>query len=233
MWDKMSALAAVASLLVSVCALWVAVSGARSSLGVATEALTSARQANDIALGRLREPSIVEFAFAQKSGGFDFDFTDPEALSEPLKQIITIHNAGNTNVDSVSIEVIGIEPLTYLLLDPSLEIRSLPSIDVDIRFRSVLQPDGLAHIDVRKMILEYLVAIGPKLPDRNAVYVSMINVVLAPKSISESAAIGATSTLTGDDRRFLAVKFIPSVIEGDQATQILNSSEVKTRVYAP
>ncbi|MBF6028540.1 hypothetical protein ICY20_12425 [Pseudomonas sp. P115] len=233
MWDEVSAWAAVASFLVSLGALWVALSGAKSSLSVATEALTTARQANDIALGKLREPSIVEFAFSYTAGKDTFDFTDPKVLIEPLEQFITLHNVGKTNVDAIHIEVIGLAPLTYLLDDPTLEIRPLPSIDMDVKFKSVLQPNGLVNIDIRKMILEYLVALEPKLEEKHGVYTTAINVVLAPKSISEDVAIGATSDLTRDDRRLLVVKFFPALIETPEAREILSGVEVKTRVLAP
>lgn len=232
-WDIVSALAAVASFIVSLGALWIAISGTRSSVSIAAEALQSARQANDIALGCLREPSIVEYAFRQNSEYFKFDFTSTSALVVPLKKTLTIHNTGKTNIESIAIEAIGIEPFTYLLTDPAQAVSPLPSVNMDVKLRMALPPDGLAHIDVRKLILEYLSLLEPQLSFKGDVYSTSINIVLAPKSINESIAIGASSQHTKNDRRLVAVKFIPSLVNTAEAQSVLKELKAQTRVLAP
>lgn len=233
MWDQVSALAAVASLLVSFAALWVAISGARTSASTSNEALQTARQANDIALGRLREPSVVEFAFSKDSDNFKLNFTTPSQLSKSLSKIITIHNAGKTNIELIAIEAVGIQPLTYPIHETTHEIEELPTVNMDVKLRTALPPDGLANIDVRKIILEYLSALEPALEFKESLYTTTINIVLAPKSISESTAIGATSDLTQDDRRLLHVQFVPSIIATEIAQNILKDAAVQSRVLSP
>jgi hypothetical protein len=233
MWDKVSALAAVASLVVSLGALWISVMGTRSSVSISSEALQTARQANDIALGRLREPSIIEFAEGGLSQAFKFDFTTPGALSQPLTQYFTVRNSGRTNIDAISIEAIGIEPLTYLLADPGQDIKHLPSINIDFKFRAALLPDGLAHIDIRKLVLEYLAKLEPLLPIKDGIYISSINIVLTPKATTENTPTGAPSSLSKNDRRLISVQFIPTLMNSEEAKQIINDPQIPNRVFTP
>lgn len=233
LWDKISAFAAIASLMVSGGALWISVSGTESSIKIASEALQSARQANDIALGRLREPSIIEFTESGTSKYFQFDFTTPGALSQSLKQYFTVRNSGQTNIDALSIEVIGIEPFTYLLANPGQSIEPLPYINIDFKFRTALQPNGAAHIDIRKIVLEYLAKLASQLTMKNGVYTTSINIVLTPKATTETTPIGAPSELSKNDRRMISVKFTPELISSEEAKQLIKDSEIQNRVFIP
>ena len=107
-WDKITAIAATLSFGVSCVALWISFYGTQSSITISSEALQTARQANDIALGRLREPSIIEYSEGELSDRFNFDFTVPGALSQPLQQYFTVRNSGKTNIDAISIEAVEI-----------------------------------------------------------------------------------------------------------------------------
>jgi hypothetical protein len=232
-WDKITAIAAILSLGVSGGALWISISGTQSSITISSEALQTARQANDIALGRLREPSIIEYSEGELSDRFDFDFTVPGALSQPLQQYFTVRNSGKTNIDGISIEAIGIEPFTYPLSNPGQPVRPLPYINIDFKFRTALQPDGFAHIDIRKIVLEYLTKLAPLLTIKDGVYTTSINIVLTPKATTETTPIGASSALSKNDRRLIEVKFTPDLLNSQEARAIVKDSEIQNRVFIP
>ena len=233
MWDKITAIAAILSLGVSCGALWISVSGTQSSITISSEALQTARQANDIALGRLREPSIIEYSEGELSDRFNFDFTAPGALSQPLQQYFTVRNSANTNIDAISIEAIGIEPFTYPLSNPGQPVRPLPYINIDFKFRTALQPDGFAHIDIRKIVLEYLTKLAPLLTIKDGVYTTSINMVLTPKATTETTPIGASSALSKNDRRLIEIKFTPDLLNSEEARAIVKDSEIQNRVFIP
>ena len=89
--DKISTAAAVAGLGVSIAALVVAVQGTNSSTRLATEALETSRQANSIALGLVREPSVIEFS-QSRDEDLTFDFTKPKDLVNDLVKYSTATN---------------------------------------------------------------------------------------------------------------------------------------------
>jgi hypothetical protein len=232
MWESISSLAAVASLLVSVAALFISIVGTRSSTKISSEALETARQANDIALGRIRDPAVVEFAFSDKER-FSFDFTRASPLAEELKHIVTINNVGKANADGLAFEAIGIVPLTFLTSDPHKEIKPLPSTSLAVPFRSMLRPGGIAHVDVRKLFLQYLAKLEPQLSEKGAVYSTVINIVIDPKALTDPIPSGAPSHLTKNDRRFATVLFSPSVLLSEEARRVLAEADVPHRVYGP
>jgi hypothetical protein len=230
MWDQLSALAAAAGLVVSFIALIVAVLGMRSSTRLSTEALETARQANNIALGLVREPALIEYAFSD-SKRFLFDFTTPRSLTEELKQIITVKNGGKKSIDSIAFEFIGIEGLTYLASDPTQQIRPLPSTNAKLEMKTAIQPEGLAHIDVRKYLLVYLTKLEPILANKEAEYSIGINVVMAPKAVDEPVHAGAPLHLTKDDRRLITVSFVPIILTSKEAQAVLQDQDVAHRVF--
>ena len=79
-WDKVSAVVASISLAVSVVALYTAYDGTKSTNRIASEALETSRQANQIAMGLVREPAVLEFDVTGNSLP-DIDLTDPSALA--------------------------------------------------------------------------------------------------------------------------------------------------------
>lgn len=229
-WEKISALAAVVSLVISVIALYVASSGTKATNQIATEALNTARQANEISLGLVREPAVLEFAFSGSSQS-NFDFTDSTVLKDELKSIITVHNSGKKAIDAVSIEIIGIDGLTQQLSKPAVEFRSLPSYAVRLDFREALQSQALAHIDVRKYFLVYLKKLRPALPDPNGIYSTVVNVVLSPKAANEPTPSSAGSSATTNDRRLITIRFSPVVLDSIEAKTVLQSNDIAHRVY--
>ena len=229
-WDMITSGAAVASLIVSVFALYVAFSSTKTTNEIAAEALKTARQANEISLGLAREPAVVEFVFSDSSR-FEFDFTEPSALSDELKRIVTIQNAGKKPVDALAIEVIGISGLTYLLSDPSVQVEKLPAYSARLDLKSAMQPQSLAHIDVRKYLLNYLAKLSLSLPKDAGPYSTVVNMVLAPKAMNESTPSPAGLGITKNDRRLLTIKFSPSLLQSPEARAVLESTEVPHRVY--
>ncbi len=229
-WEMVSALAAVVSLVVSAIALYVAFAGTKTTNQIATEALKTARQANEISLGLVREPAVLEFAFSDQSR-FTFDFTDPTVLMEELKTIITVQNTGKKAIDAVGLEIIGIVGLTQFLSNPTLEFRSLPAHSARLDLRAALQPQALAHIDVRKYLLTYLEKLGSQLPDRNGTYSTVVNTVLSPKAVDESTPSPAGLSVTKNDRRLITIKFSPAGLESVEARSVLQGNDVAHRVY--
>lgn len=229
-WDQVSALAAVVGLVISIVALVVATNGARSSNKIASEALETSRQANSIALGLVREPAVLEFAFSDAERFF-FDFSNPEELKHELTKYVTLLNVGKRTVDSIAFELIGIRGLTRQLSETSREFPVLPSVTARLDLRSALQPNGLMHVDMRKYLLSYLEKLAPDLPDRTATYQSGVNVVLAPKAVNESTPAGAVMGLTKDDRRLITVRFTPGVLDSPEARAVLADPSVQHRVF--
>jgi len=229
-WEMISALAAVVSFVVSAIALYVAFAGTKTTNQIATEALKTARQANEISLGLVREPAVLEFAFYDASN-FTFDFTDPTVLKKELKTIITVQNTGKKAIDAVSLEIIGIDGLTQLLSNPTLEFRSLPAHSARLDFREALQPQTLAHMDIRKYLLVYLEKLCSQLPDRKGIYSTVVNVVLSPKATNESIPSQAGTSVTQNDRRLITIKFSPAVLDSVEAKAVLQSNDIAHRVY--
>jgi hypothetical protein len=228
--DKISTTVAVAGLGVSIAALVVATEGTHSSTRLATEALETSRQANSIALGLVREPSVIEFS---RSGdeNFTFDFTKPQDLAGDLVQYVSVSNRGKKPVDALAIEVIGIDGLTFRLSSPLLEIEGLPSINIEMELRSALQPEGSMHVDVRKMLFLYLKELRPLLPSGDAEYTTVVNVVIFPKAVNEPTPAGAGTDKTVNDRRLITVRFRPSVLESPEAKKAMNATVIPHRIY--
>lgn len=229
-WDMVSALAAIVSLLISGLALYVAYSSSKTTNQIAAEALKTARQSNDISLGLAREPAIVEFAYSDGSR-FEFDFTKPSTLSADLEKIVTLKNTGKKPVDALAIEIIGIGGLTYLLSDPTVPIEKLPSYSVRLDLKSALQPQSLAHIDIRNYLLNYLAKLSANLPQDSGPYSTVVNMVLSPKATNEAAPSTAGVDVTTNDRHLLTIKFLPSVLESPEARSVLETKEVPHRIY--
>jgi hypothetical protein len=229
MWEKVAAVSALLSMLISVVALLVASSGTDKSTAIATEALASARQANEIALGKLRASPIVEI-FSSKDF---YDFTSADELKEPMKVIISISNSGEVPIDGLRMELIGIEPFTYKDGEADIPIRSLPSIYFDGKIGTMILPNGLAHIDIRIAILQYLVNLEKILPEKNSSYRTTINIVLMPKAAGEALPTGVRSKDTRDDRMLVTVHFHPSILSSDLAKRLLSETENAHRVYSP
>ncbi|RQS26605.1 hypothetical protein DIE03_22460 [Burkholderia sp. Bp8992] len=230
-WEMVSALAATTSLIISGVALYTATTGVNTTNSIATEALKTARQANDISLGVAREPAIVEFAETDGSATFKFDFTDAKGLKEDLKTIVTVENAGKKPVDALEIEVIGIGGLTYSLSDPASRIDSLPYYATRLDLTNALPPGGLAHIDVRNFILNYLTKLTPLLPSNEGTYSTAINMVLAPKGVNDPTPSQAGG-LTKNDRRIMIIEFSPSIIQSPEAKAVLQEKEIPQRVFS-
>jgi hypothetical protein len=229
-WNQVSALAAVVGLVISVVALVVAAIGTQSSNKLAAEALETSRQANSIALGLVREPAILEFAFS-RSEHFFFDFSNPEVLQHELKKYVTLQNVGKQLIDSIVFECIGITGLTTQLSDPTHKFPVLPSVTERLDLRSALQPNGLMHVDMRRYLLLYLAKLVPNLTDMTATYDTVVNVVLAPKAINESTPAGVATGLTKDDRRLLKIRFTPGLLESPEARAVLADKSVPHRLY--
>lgn len=229
-WEMISALAAIVSLVVSAIALYIAFAGTKMTNQIATEALKTARQANEISLGLVREPAVLEFAFSDASK-FTFDFTEPTVLKEELKTIITVKNTGKKAIDAVSLEIIGIVGLTQLLSNPAIEFRPLPAHSARLDFREALQPQALAHIDIRKYLLVYLEKLRSQLPDRNGIYSTVVNVVLSPKATNESTPSPAGISVTKNDTSLITIKFSPAVLDSVEAKAVLQSNDIAHRVY--
>lgn len=230
-WEVVSALAATASFIISIVALYSATTGTDATNKIAAEALKIARQANAISLGVAREPAVVEFADPNDSSYFTFDFTDTKAFKGDLKEIVTIRNTGEKPVDALGVEVIGVDGLTYSLSDPMARIDHLPYYSARLNLTSALQPGALAHIDVRSFILNYLTKLTPILPHNEGTYSAVVNIVLAPKAINEPTPIPAGS-VTKNDRRLLTIKFLPSVIRSPEANSVLESKEIPQRIFS-
>jgi hypothetical protein len=225
-----SALAAVVSIVVSMIALYIAFAGTKTTNQIATEALKTARQANEISLGLVREPAVLEFVHSDQSR-FIFDFTNPTALKEELKTIITVQNAGKKAIDAVDIEIVGINGLTQLLSNPSIEFRSLPAHSARLDFRTALQPKAIAHIDVRKYLLIYLEKVNTQLPDPTGIYSTVVNVILSPKATNESTPSPAGLSVTKNDTHVLTIKFSPVILGSTEAKAVLQGNYVAHRVY--
>ncbi|MBL0598782.1 hypothetical protein JD516_13280 [Aeromonas jandaei] len=228
--EVVSVLVAIVSLLFSIIAVISTYLFSKDANTTAREALSTARQANEISLGLVREPAILEFAFLGNSQS-DFDFTDHNSLKSELKYKLTLLNGGQTSIDAVAIELIGIDGLTERLLNPEMQFKSLPSYPFFLNFRELVQPKSLTNIDFRKYLLTYLSKLGPVILETNDIYSIAINVVLSPKSTNESTPSSAGSKAQGKDRKIIMVKFLPSILDSIEAKAILNDDYVAHRVY--
>jgi len=230
MWNEVSALAALGSFVISIAAFLVAKYSSKNSLKIAMEALKTARQANDIALGRISEPPVVEI-FSKHDE--IMEFSDPAGLIEDLKLVISIQNSGKVAIDAIGMELIGIVPLTYLVEDATKEVRPLPSVKIIIDLDAMILSKGLAHIDMRLPILLYLERLVEFLPDTSKIYITSINVVLSPKAKGDDVPSGVPSGITKKDRTLITVKFDPAVMEADIIKALFKERVFKHRVYSP
>lgn len=229
-WGEVSAIAASVGLIISLVSIVISTMGARSSNKIAAEALETSRQANNIALGLVREPAVVEFVFSD-GDRFKFNFSQHGELNEGLKKIVTLKNVSKRAIDAIAFEIIGIKGLTFNISEPGHEYPVLPSISERLNLRSALQPDGLMHVDMRKYFLDYLQKLAPSLEDKTATYQTSVNVVLAPKAVNDPTPAGATPGLTKDDRRLITISFVPSILDSPEALAVLHNNEVQHRIY--
>jgi hypothetical protein len=218
------------SCFLSIASLFVAYESAKSSNEIALQALATATQANEISLGRLREPSAFQFA---DGGTKEIDLRTTATLEQELRLYVALQNDGKKIIDGAVFEAIGIEGLTYVEDESNLVIRELPSVFHNATFNLAVQPAGVVHYDIRKLVLQYLQKLADKTPNKNLTYKTVINVVVTPKALGESIPVGAPSKLTPRDRVLFTVQFKPSVIETEMAKKILSDSFVPNRVFSP
>jgi hypothetical protein len=222
----------VGSLLISIASLYVAYDGAKSSNTLAAQALATARQANEIALGRIREPSILQFSGSDENN-YKFNFTSTTDLERELHPSVYLTNDGKKAVEGAVFEVVGIEPLTYRVDDPSISVKQLPSIILTATFNSAVQPGGAVHFDIKKMVLQYLAKLATQITDKNATYNTVVNVVITPKGLGEAVAVGAPTKFSPRDREILTIVFKANVLDSEVAKKILSEPYVPNRVFSP
>lgn len=224
--------ATAASIFVSIVSLYVAYDGARSSNTIATQALATATQANEIALGRIREPSILQFS-EYDDDGLEFRFESPADLERELKLYVSLSNDGKKSVEAAVFEVVGIEPLTYRVDNPSIDLKELPSSVLTTTFNSAVQPQGSVHFDIRKLVLQYLEKLAVDIADKNATYTTTINVVVTAKGVGEAVAVGAPLKSAPRDRKLWKIVFKANVLNSKIAKKILSDPYIPNRVFSP
>jgi len=227
-----SPLATVISLAISMISLYVAYDGIKSTNEISAQALATARQANEIALGRTREPALLQFS-AYSTASYDFDFLSPKELERELHLYVNLHNDGKKPVEGAVIEVVGIRPLTYKLYEPSNGIDELPAVIYSTSFNSAVQPGGSVHLDIRKLILQYLVKLGPKIQDKDAIYRTVVNVVVTAKGLGEPVAVGAPIKDSPRDRQLFTIQFRARILDSEIARKILADPYAPNRVFSP
>jgi hypothetical protein len=222
---------ALVGVVISAIALYVSFEGTKSTNQIASQALETSRQANAIALGTVREPAVLQFTDTSELKRFSFTSTD--AIQQELEQVLQLRNDGKKDIDGATLELVGVDGLTYLASDSSQEIHHLPSVNVTITFNSAIQPDGLVLIDIRKPILEYLARLNERVANGKTNYVTGINIVVTPKAVGASAPVGAPSKLSPRDRELITVEFNGDVVTSDVAKKILESETIANRVFSP
>lgn len=225
-------LLALISLVVSITSLYVSYDSAKSTNRIATQAMEISNQANNIALGVVREPALLEFPSIY-SEPQEFNFTSIDFIQKNLSQIIHLKNEGKRGIEGATIELVGVEPLTYAMQAPSKDIRPLPSIVTSLTFNSAIQPGGSASVDFRKPILEYLSKLSGQISNRDQLYSTSINVVVTPRAMGDLAPIGAPLKQSPRDRELITVKFKIGVVDSAVAKQILSSPSLPNRVFSP
>lgn len=231
MWEKISSISTFASFIISVAALFVAINGTESSTKIATEALETARQANEISLGKIREPAVIEFEDKSEKA-FEFNLTSAIDLDKEFSLIVMLFNKGNSPVDALTMKIIGVMPLTYPLDAPDEVIRPLPAIDVTVNFKTLFLPEALAHIDMRHALLKYLSKLAEQITDKNRTYITSANLLILPKALKDPVFAEAPPLLTRyNDRRLINITFIPSMLESELAKQQLNETEIPVRMF--
>ncbi|MDH4943826.1 hypothetical protein [Sulfurimonas sp. C5] len=225
--EKLTLLLAVISIIVSLFTIYISTKNAENSNRLAEEALKISRQSNEISLGLVKELPAIEIITENKK----FDFTNTNTLQEDLKNVLTIKNIGKVPIDALHMEVIGITPFTYPLDEPNAVMRPLPSISISIPFDAMLLPNALAHVDLRLPIMKYLSKLT--IHDQTIPYTSMINIVLAPKSINENTPSGISSNVTTKDRILVTVLFKPSILSEEFSKKILKNEKIIHRIFSP
>ncbi len=230
MWNKLPALAAVGSLIISIIALLVSTSSSNNNARIVAEALQTARQANEIALGRIYEPPVVEiYSRHQKP----MSFVDANSLDLDLEYVVSIRNKGKVPVDALGLELIGIQPFTYPVNDPRQSINPLPAYKQTLELDTAISPGGLAHIDLRRPILMYLLKLRKVLNDQSMEYSTDINIVLSPRATGQNTPLAIPLDLKVRDRVQITVVFHSSIVESVQAKRIISEGVIMHRVYSP
>lgn len=227
-----SEIIAVVGLLVAAAGLFVSYKAMQKSDKIAEQAFELSKTANEIALGTRREAGILEFT-AEDSESFQFDFTHPSNLRNEFANVIRLSNSGRRPASGVSASLIGIEPLTYALSDPSDPVRSLPSIEWKVELSSAVQPSGSVMLDVRKPLLNYIRKLSERLAEKDATYKTSINIVISTKSAGDENFIGAPNTGQIKDRELITLLFRPSIVSTEDASAILLDVAEPHRIYTP
>ena len=227
-----SEIIAVLGLLVAAAGLFVSYKAIQKSDKIAAQALELSKSANEIALGTRREAGTLEFT-AEDSESFQFDFTVPKNLRNEFVHVIRLSNGGRRPASGISASLIGIEPLTYALSDPSVSIHPLPSMEWKVELSSAVQPSGAVMLDVRKPLLIYLQKLSERLADKDALYKTSINIVISTRSAGDDSFIGAANSSQFKDRELVTLLFRPSVVKTEDAKAILRDGSEPHRVYTP
>lgn len=230
--ELFSQLIAVLGLLLAAGGLFVSYKSMQKSDEIAIQALEISKASNEIALGTRKEPAPLEFSTYDKES-LQFDLTDPSSLEGELTHVIRLSNRGRVPVSGISVDLIGIEPLTYSLASPGDSVRPLPSLTWKLDFNSAVLPSGAVAIDMRKPLLLYLQRLSSQLDEQRAIYITSINFVISTRALGDSDFMGAADASKVRDRELITVKFRPDIVSKSRAIAILTDIAQPHRVYTP
>jgi hypothetical protein len=200
----------IIAVVVSGVAIYISTHDSDKALKVATEALQTSRQANDIALGRLKEEPIIGVLPNRASLVTTADI--PKTRIE-----IGLENTGNVAISGVEVIFVAIGPITYRLNNAMDQYKDFPHESIKVDFDQQLSPRGNVRIDLRNPMVKYLSELPLAQP--NELYIAGVNVVVVPQRVGDPLPIQSTL----DSRGLINVEFIPNILRSEAVTALVKS----------
>jgi hypothetical protein len=209
-------------LIISAAALVTSFYSYKESTRVSTLALATARQANDISIGRIHEYPEINIA---ATGNLSL-------LTLPQQHTVAwnIWNTGNKPITALTVRLIVLSGLTYsLALTPMDEPKLFGDfVDYKIMLGEQLPPDAFVRLHMTKPVLTYLRNLRGAYADQTAAYRSSLNVIILPH---ESGTTPPIQSLVKKDRDILSIDYIPAVLRSDEFGKYVDTLEETNPIY--
>jgi hypothetical protein len=194
-----------------------------------SQALAVSTQANEIAVGRLREYPRIEIHASDDEARASAR-TDEEL--KKLKIAWNVWNTGNKMISAFTLEIIAMRGLTYSLdLRPMDEPKELGDVtNYKIALAEQVTPDAIVRLDITKPILTHLRNLTAQYKEPTTAYRSALYVAVLPQE-SETTLPIQTPGQGNKDRQLLNVDYTPSVLKSEAGGQYIASLQPNNSIF--
>ena len=225
--DLLKDSAAIISVVISTAAFFMANKTARNTKRQTELAIAKAEEANRISKSRQRTAPLLDIYDISE----EIELLDLSLFDKDLETKLSLKNKGDIAFENIHLELIGICPFTFKIGVEDEPVRPLPSILYDCNIKTMIQPKSLAHIDLRKPILDFIVKLSSQLMYENTHYNTRVNVVVLPTAVGDPLPSG-TSPESCEDTKLINIRFNPNDFKGEKIQKYSNGhQDLSHRVY--